>query len=366
MLHIILLILKIIGIVLLCIIGVIILVLIGILFVPVKYRIEVTRKEGEDEPPVDVRVKVTWLLHLLNILIRYPAETLVRVRLTIITVRKIPFQKDQDGQNDQDDDNTKNKLKKESKNKFKKRTKKETEKETKKETKKEAKKKKDSGNEKGIAGTDEQILLEEKGDIQKEKQGNAQRGLEKEKIPTVTIKAMHPDEEDDGIKEAPSFMDKLRALPVILRQIIDKIRGLFENIQYTIRRFCDRIKSILDNIQYYKKLVESDTFQNSFGLCKGELVTILKSLRPQKFEAGLVVGMDDPAATGEILAVCGMLYPLLGGHVDVAGDFEEKRIEGRVFIKGKIRVWTFLRAAVRIYFNKDIKRLLRLLKKEAA
>ncbi len=190
--------------------------------------------------------------------------------------------------------------------------------------------------------------------------------MEKEKIPTVTIKAMHPDEEDDGIKEAPSFMDKLRALPVILRQIIDKIRGLFENIQYTIRRFCDRIKFILDNIQYYKKLVESDTFQNSFGLCKGELVTILKSLRPQKFEAGLVVGMDDPAATGEILAVCGMLYPLLGGHVDVAGDFEGKRIEGRVFIKGKIRVWTFLRAAVRIYFNKDIKRLLRLLKKEAA
>ena len=72
MLHIILLILKIIGIVLLCILGIIILALFCVLFVPVRYRIEVMRKEGEDEPPVDVRVKVTWLLHLLNILIRYP------------------------------------------------------------------------------------------------------------------------------------------------------------------------------------------------------------------------------------------------------------------------------------------------------
>ncbi len=350
MLHIILLILKIIGIVLLCIIGVIILVLIGILFVPVRYRIEVTRKEGEDEPPVVVRVKVTWLLHLLNILIRYPAETLVRVRLTIITILKIPFQKEQ---NNQEDDETQNKLKQESKNKSKKETKKkkDPEKDNIQKGKKESKQ--------GEKVSEEEIKKESLAKTDKASQ-------EKDKIPTVTIKAMHPEEESDETKESPSFWDKLRALPIILRQIIDKIKSLFENIQYTIRRFCDRIKSILDNIQYYKKLVESDTFQNSFRLCKGELVTILKSLRPQKFEVQLIVGMDDPATTGEILAVCGMLYPLLGGHVDVAGDFERKRIEGRVFIKGKIRTWTFLRAAVRIYFNKDIKRLLRLLKKEAA
>lgn len=363
MLHIILLILKIIGIVLLCILGIIILALFCVLFVPVRYRIEVMRKEGEDEPPVDVRVKVTWLLHLLNILIRYPCETLVRVRLIVFTILKIPFQKGQDEQGNQEDDKAEEKLKKETKNKFKKKEKEETKEETKKETKK----KKDSGKEKGIAGTDTNKASQEKtSGKQPEDAAGKTASAEKEKIPTVTIKAMHPEEEDDGTKEAPSFMDKLRALPIILRKIIGKIKSLFENIQYTIRRFCDKMKSISDNIQYYKALVESEVFHNSFSLCKGELAAILKSLRPQKFEAKLIVGMDDPATTGEILAVCGMLYPILGGHVDVTGDFERKRIEGSVFIKGKIRVWTFLRAAVRIYFNKDIKRLLRLLKKEAA
>ncbi len=75
--------------------------------------------------------------------------------------------------------------------------------------------------------------------------------------------------------------------------------------------------------------------------------------------------MDDPAATGEILAVWGMLYPVIGGYVDVAGDFERKRLEGHLLLKGKIRFFTFLRVAVKIYFNKDIRKLYKLLKKEA-
>ena len=108
--------------------------------------------------------------------------------------------------------------------------------------------------------------------------------------------------------------------------------------------------------------MEGEPFKRALSLCKGELLSIAKSLKPDQFEAQLVVGLDDPASTGEVLAVCGMLYPLLGGHVDVAGDFENKRLEGRVFIKGKLRFFTFLRVALKIYFNRDIKKLIRLFK----
>lgn len=333
MLHILLLILKIIGIVLLCILGFILLTLICVLFVPVRYRIEVTREEGEEKPPVVVRAKVTWLLHLLNILILYPAETMIRVRVAVFTLFKISHEnKETHG-------------------------------------KKEKKKKKTKDADIDLEKKDEETKKEEQEKIvtkQEKKQPEETKTADKEGIPKVTIKAMEPEEEDSVTREDPSFMDKLRALPVIIKKIIRKMKDLFENIQYTIRRFCDKIKSISDNIQYYKEVVESDTFQNSYELCKGELITIVKSLKPQRFEADLVVGMDDPATTGEILGICGILYPLFGGHVNVVGDFERKRIEGRVFIKGRIRVFTFLRTAVRVYFNKDIKKLRRLLKKEAA
>ncbi len=326
MLHIILLILKIIGIVLLCVIGILLLALLCVLFVPVRYRIEVSREEGEDQPPVMVRVQVTWLLHLLNILIQYPAEVMVRVRVMIFTILKMPAKK---GAEEKESSGKKTKKNREEK----------------------AEKKKQ---------TEEAAQSESK-----ENGSKRHKAAQKEKVPTVTIKAARKEQKQEDTKDAPGFVDKLRAIPAILQKIMQKIKQFFENIQYTIRRLCDRIRSISDNIQYYKEVVESETFQNSFRLCRGELVRILKSLKPQKFEGQLIVGMDDPAATGQILAICGMLYPVFGGQLDVAGDFEKKRIEGWIFIKGRIRFGTFLRMAVRVYFNKDIKKLIRLLKKEA-
>ncbi|MCI8523895.1 MAG: hypothetical protein HFI62_11920 [Lachnospiraceae bacterium] len=317
MLHIILLILKIIGIVLLCLLGILLLALCSVLFVPVRYRIEITRKEGENQPPVVVRVKITWLLHFLNILIRYPAEVMVRVRIMIFTILKMPSEKG--------------------------------------ETKQEAKQ------EKNLPKSKKSAVRKGK----KTEDENKAAILKTEKQPSDQEVELQTEGDVPKSDKTPSFMDKLRALPEIIKKIIHKIKSLFENIQYTIQRLCDKMKSISDTIQYYKDVVESDIFQRSFRLCKGELTAILKSLKPQKFEAKLIVGMDDPAATGKILSICGMLYPVLGGQVDVVGDFERKRIEGRVYIKGRIRFWTFLRVAVRIYFNQDIKKLLKLLKKEA-
>lgn len=350
MLHIMLLILKIIGIVLLCVLGIILLTLLCVLFVPVRYRIEITRKEGEDQPPVVVRVKITWLLRFLNILIRYPAEVMVRVRIMVFTILKIPNDK-ADKQQDS------NKGKKISKKNDKTQT---EEKARARKNEKDASDKDEDSKVKADVPKPDKISGEEDKDFQRK-----DSAMNQDLIPAVMVKSL--ESEDDVLEDgkSPSFMDKLRALPVIIKKIIQKIKSLFENIQYTIRRLCDKMKSISDNIQYYKDVVESDIFQRSFSLCKDELTAILRNLKPQKFEAKLIIGMDDPAATGKILSICGMLYPVLGGQVDVVGDFERKRIEGRVFMKGKIRSWTFLRTAVRIYFNKDIKKLLKLLKKEA-
>ncbi len=90
MLHILLLILKIIGIVLLCILGLLLLGIACALFVPVRYRIEAVRKEGAEEPPVTVTVKVTWLLHFINVLVRFNGSLSARIRLLFITVFRLP------------------------------------------------------------------------------------------------------------------------------------------------------------------------------------------------------------------------------------------------------------------------------------
>ena len=86
MLHILLLILKIIGILLLCILGMLVLGVVCVLFVPVRYRIEVVRNEGDGEPPFGATVKITWLLHFVNVVVRFTGNLSVRARLLFFLV----------------------------------------------------------------------------------------------------------------------------------------------------------------------------------------------------------------------------------------------------------------------------------------
>lgn len=315
MLHILLLILKIIGIVILVILGMLLLVIVGALFVPVRYRIEATRTEGKGQPPVMVSAKVTWFLHFLNVLLRYTGETYVRVRITIVTIYRRP--------------------KKQRKERI----------------------KKASGKQKKRRKTEEKS---DQADMA-EKHAACTETVENEsRVEAAAIS--EKDEREEKTEEKDSFRERLHAFFERIRSFMIKVKDLFQNIQYTIRNFCDKIKSIWNDVEFRRELIASERFQSAWMLCKKELGTVLKSIRPQKFEAEFIVGMEDPATTGEILAVCGMLYPFFGSHVDVVGDFERKRLEGRVFMKGKIRCFTLLRVALKLYYNENVKMMYRLLK----
>lgn len=317
MLHIILLILKIIGIVLLCILGVMLLTVCCVLFVPVRYRVEISREEGEGKPPVVVRAQITWMLQLVNILACYPADVYVRVRIFLFTLFRIP------------------------------------EAEHKKKTCRREKEKYTS--EPKDAPSEDKKNIEDQISVRKDFDPEAESPEHESEEPA----------QEEAAGSPAGIINKIRNLLEKIKQILQKMKAAIENIQYTIRHFCDKMKSMLDNIQYYQGVIESEPFQNSWFLCRKQIGIILKELKPDKFEADLIIGMDDPAATGKILAVCGILYPFFGQHVRVAGDFERMHVEGWVYIKGRIRAVTFLRIAVKVYLNKDVRTLIKLLKKEA-
>lgn len=347
MLHIILLIFKIIGIVLLVILGILLLSVLCALFVPVRYRIRLCREEGEGKPPFTAYVKITWLLHFVNILIRYPSDMIVRVRLMIFTLFRIPVKEKKAVRGKKSGDKI------------------------------ETKRKEENSKDK-----QEPVKQEQEEQVKEKRQGQEQQtevyeAFASDFIQTQDSKqtasdqetAQEPEQMQEGFntKRKFSLMSKIREVMAKIKEIIQKIKAIFKNIRYTIRKFCDKIKSTLDNIQYYREVMESEPFKQSFNLCKDEMGTVFKSIKPDKFEADLTIGMEDPATIGQIFAFYGMLYPLIGQNVRITGDFESERtrIEGQIYIRGKIRAFTFLKAAIKIYFNKDIKKLIKLLKKEA-
>ena len=78
-------ILKIIGIILLVVLGLMLFLLLLVLFVPIRYRIDAS-KDAEGEQQIHALIKVTWLLHLLNIRFLYPEEAYLRVRIACFTL----------------------------------------------------------------------------------------------------------------------------------------------------------------------------------------------------------------------------------------------------------------------------------------
>lgn len=346
MLHILLLILKIIGIILGILLGVLLICCCLALFVPVRYQLEAKRKQEEGSPPVEMQVKITWLLHLVNIRLHYATKLQLRARIFLFTVFSLP---------------QKQKAKK------KKRRRKGSEKSS-----KAAKEKKDI--QKEIKNDDlekehveEPVKEEQHAEESTKEEQHAKEPIKEERHIKEGQHVKENKIEEDGIKDQNNNTDENSGKvkkKFSFKELAAKICRFFQNIWYTIIGICDKIKKIRENIEYYLDVLQSDAFLKSYALCKKELGRILSYIKPRKVQADLMIGMGDPAATAKILSYYGMLYPIIGGNVNIVPDFDEKRIEGNVLIKGKLKLFTFLRAAFHIYFSKDIKRLLKLFKKE--
>lgn len=304
MISVLLTILKLLGIILLSLLGLLLLLLLLVLFVPVRYA-AVAQRETESGQAFTLRLKATWLLHFLNIHFVYPDEAYIKARILCFTV----FRSDKE-----------KKPPKEKPNKDRPRT-------------------PEPGPEKP---REEEALpkeaLPEK--IQDVKDGGTRK--------------QGPQEQEPEQEEKPSGKDFFR-----------KLFALLKNLRYTIAQICDKIKKIVKNIKYYIGILNSDEFKKSFQLCSSQAGALFRHIRPQRVKGNLLIGTGDPASTGQILAVYGMLYPFLGNQIAVTADFEQRIVEGELSIKGRATVFRLIRCAWIIYFNKDLRRLIKMLKREA-
>lgn len=166
---------------------------------------------------------------------------------------------------------------------------------------------------------------------------------------------------DEGNAADEDGGDDRRTLSDFVRKLFSAIR----NIKYTIRKIYDKINHIIHNIRYYIKILQTESFKRAFALCREQLLRLMKIVLPRKVSGTFTIGMEDPAATGQILSIYGILYPLIGDSITVIPDFEKPVMEGSFRFKGKITAFTLIRIAAKIYFDKDLKRVICLFKKEA-
>lgn len=315
MIHILLLLLKIIGITLLSLLGLILLIILVVLFVPIRYSLNV-----EADQSVEARACVSWLLHLIHAKAVYDGTFGIVIRVFGIPIKRIPAPEEKKPKKSKD---------------------KQKEKRTESETK-------TASGEVACSEPDETAVLSETVTSEEDKRTEADN----------TSDANEEDaESEDEKKEKLSLFQKLV-------QFVRAVRAFFSKILYTIQNICGKIEKVKELIGYYSEVLKSEEGQRTFALAKRELGRLLKHIAPTKLRGSLTIGMDDPAATGQIIAIVSMFYPIYGNNVSITADFEEKCMRGSLYLKGRIRILTLIRIAWRVYFNKDIKTFLHMLKRE--
>ncbi len=95
-----------------------------------------------------------------------------------------------------------------------------------------------------------------------------------------------------------------------------------------------------------------------------QLKRIGKHLKPTRFQVEGELGFDDPGKTGKIMGYIYSLYPILGEHVRIEGNYEEAVMKFRGEVKCRIRLGLFISVAVRLLLDGNLRKWIKKLMKK--
>ena len=135
-------------------------------------------------------------------------------------------------------------------------------------------------------------------------------------------------------------------------KVISIIKGIIEKIK-NIKK---TISGITDKLGWWKEFLTNERTKAAISLIWKDAKGLLHHVLPTKLEGDVTFGCDDPAITGTVLAVLGMTFPFHKNRIHVNSLFDgENQLTGNVFLKGRIYGIVLIKAAIEIYFNKNIK-----------
>lgn len=311
MLHIILGILKLIGVLFGALLLLILLLTTILLLIPIRYQVRLVKTEAE----MNGQVRLTWLLHLISARFYYDVnrqEKQIAVRIFGVSLDKLKSIWSK----------RKEKRLKRQRAKLQKEPETEIKKEVQKETKEETKENQES------------------------------------RLPLGTVNIM-PDEA--AVQESEAEENIINRLICLLGSAVKLIKGIAAgtvNLYEKLRMIPEQIDSALKMLEEYEvKVAAKDV--------KRELDYIWKHYGLRRAEGYLRFGTGDPALTGQLTGVLYMLLPVKTEKMELQPEFSEQKLEMKLTAKGHVRSCHAIPVIWRLLRNKRVVRLLKKLKNHA-
>lgn len=315
--HILLTILKILGILLLIAVGLVLLAVTALLFVPVTYTV----KGDKNQENWGISARVSWLLGGISVRFLHRKETSWDLHILGIPVRKLMQWK-----------NSGNRKKERGSGK----------KESRAEVKKEADRQADDS------------VVFRRDENPKQPADEEMSAWKKSSETGEVSENMVPEKKDTGSffrRMAEVWIhlwQRLKAVLMWLVHLPGKIAGRIRKMWLTFRQFCDKIGR-------WKEFLTRDTTKAAVKFLLGRGRALLVHILPRKVRGHVTVGFEDPSLTGQLMAAAGVFLPLYRDNIQITPVFDRQVLEGDFLIKGRIFGAAFVWTAWKIFRNRDVR-----------
>ena len=299
---IILTILKIIGIVLACIVGLVLLLVLLVLLVPIRYRFS---GEGMNADIV-ADGKASWLFGLISASIQYAEKKLLyRVRIAGISLKKGDLLHPEKTRPEETD-------------------------------------------------LDSQILKpqEDKKAEKAVEYNTAEQTQEAVSVQTgEIIEAAVPEEQNKTETKTEQNKEKEK------EDLSDRIERFFE-------RLSEKYEGLINKLEQTEAVLTSKVTARAIKKVKEQLFHILNHIKPKKIAGNINFGLEDPANTAIIYGTIDILAIAMSeGKLIITPEFYQKGISLDMVMQGRILLGYLLVCALRVFFNKDVRRVVRVVRR---
>ena len=145
---------------------------------------------------------------------------------------------------------------------------------------------------------------------------------------------------------------------------LETTRGVEETVsKKTVKRYQSPIdKKRTDKRKTFAWRDTLSSIADLYGVVKGVyhlIKGLLFYLKPKEWSFELIVGREDPADTGELMAKLIMLYPLYYKHGVIKGNYEKAMMSGGFLAEGKFCVGGILKHIIAFLWYKPVRKSLK-------
>lgn len=146
------------------------------------------------------------------------------------------------------------------------------------------------------------------------------------------------------------------------RKKLKNLKYIFKNMQLKIKRtkrkiktFCKKLTNIKETITNILRFLASDQFKRNFTFAKEQFNKLFKHIMPTKHKVTLNFGAGSPDLTGKLLGGIAVFMAFTGININITPDFENEVFRGEVYLKGRIRLFNIVVIVFKTYFNKELR-----------